>query len=91
MLERLAQRARNELFQRAPPSTEIALRKAIQPIAKEPYKRDDILQKRPIILRRLLVVASPSRTDGSSQDETLPIAFVVSCLESQKSIDYLVH
>ena len=27
--------------------------------AKEPYKRDDILQKRPIILRSLLIVAPP--------------------------------
>jgi len=27
--------------------------------AKEPYKRDDILQKRPIILRSLLIVANP--------------------------------
>jgi len=27
--------------------------------AKEPYKRDDILQKRPIILRSLLTVATP--------------------------------
>ena len=27
--------------------------------AKEPYERDDILQKRPIILRSLLFVASP--------------------------------
>jgi len=27
--------------------------------AEEPYKRDDILQKRPIILRRLLIVATP--------------------------------
>jgi len=27
--------------------------------AKEPCKRDDILQKRPIILRRLLLVATP--------------------------------
>ena len=27
--------------------------------AKEPYKRDDILQKRPIISRRLLIVATP--------------------------------
>ena len=27
--------------------------------AKRPYKRDDILQKRPIILRSLLVVATP--------------------------------
>jgi len=27
--------------------------------AKEPYKRDDVLQKRPIILRSLLVAATP--------------------------------
>jgi len=27
--------------------------------AKEPYKRDDILQKRPVILRGLLIVATP--------------------------------
>ena len=27
--------------------------------AKEPYKRDDILQKRPIILRSLLIIATP--------------------------------
>ena len=27
--------------------------------AKEPYKRDNILQKRPIILRSLLIVATP--------------------------------
>jgi len=30
------------------------------PFAKKPYKRDDILQKRPIILRSLLVVATPT-------------------------------
>ena len=28
--------------------------------AKEPYKRDDILQKRPVILWSLLIVATPS-------------------------------
>jgi len=28
-------------------------------LAKEPYERDDILQKRPEILRRLLIVATP--------------------------------
>ena len=27
--------------------------------AKEPYKRDDILQKRPIILRSLLIIDTP--------------------------------
>jgi len=27
--------------------------------AKEPYERDDILQKRPVILRSLLIVATP--------------------------------
>ena len=29
--------------------------------AKETYKRDDILQKRPMILRSLLIVATPYR------------------------------
>jgi len=29
--------------------------------AKEPHKRDDILQKRPVILRSLLVVATPQQ------------------------------
>jgi len=29
--------------------------------AKEPYKRDYILQKRPIIVRRLLIVVTPHR------------------------------
>jgi len=28
-------------------------------VAKEPYKRDFILQKRPIVLRSLLMVATP--------------------------------
>jgi len=27
--------------------------------AKEPYKRDDILQKRPVILRSLIIEATP--------------------------------
>jgi len=30
--------------------------------AKEPYKRDDILRKRPMILRSLLIVATPYRS-----------------------------
>jgi len=33
--------------------------------AKEPYKRDYILQKRPIILRSLLIVATPYDLPGS--------------------------
>jgi len=33
--------------------------KALVSFAKEPYKRDDILQKRPITLRSLLIVATP--------------------------------
>ena len=32
------------------------------PFAKEPYKRDYILRKRPIILRSLLIVATPYKT-----------------------------
>jgi len=29
------------------------------PLAKEPYKRDYILPKRPVVLRSLLIVATP--------------------------------
>ena len=32
--------------------------------AKEPYKRDDILQKRPIVLSILLTVATPYGPDS---------------------------
>jgi len=35
------------------------LLKIIGLFAKEPYKRDNVLQKRPIILRSLLIVATP--------------------------------
>ena len=35
------------------------LLKTIGLFAKEPYKSDDILQKRPLILRSLLIVATP--------------------------------
>ena len=35
------------------------LLKMIGLFGKEPYKRDDILQKRPIIWRSLLIVATP--------------------------------
>jgi len=35
--------------------------------AKEPYKRDDILQKRPVILRSLLIVATPCQEEKHSE------------------------
>jgi len=39
--------------------------------AKEPYKRDDILQKRPTILRSLLIEATPyHRSEGHCTDTT---------------------
>jgi len=40
--------------------------------AKEPYKRDYILQKRPVILRSLLIVATPyqQRRNGNLFLET---------------------
>ena len=37
----------------------VASLKLYVPLAKEPYKRDDILQKRPTMLRSLLTVATP--------------------------------
>jgi len=33
--------------------------KSLVSFAKEPYKRDDIMQKRPVFLRSLLIVATP--------------------------------
>jgi len=36
---------------------------------KEPYKRDDILQKRPVILRSLLIVATPYANQHKEQRE----------------------
>jgi len=39
------------------------LKKIQVSFAKEPYKTDDILQKRPIILRSLLTVATPFATN----------------------------
>jgi len=38
--------------------------------AKEPYKRDNILQKRPIILRSLLIVATPHYFMGTCDSVT---------------------
>ena len=36
--------------------------------AKEPYRRDDILQKRPIILRSLLIVATPFQNKSAAYE-----------------------
>jgi len=38
--------------------------------AKEPYKRDDILQKRLMILRSLLIVATPQQKFPTDNDYT---------------------
>jgi len=35
------------------------LLKIVGLFAKDPHKRDDILKKRPVILRSLLIVATP--------------------------------
>jgi len=39
--------------------------------AKEPYKRDDILQKRPMILSILLTVATPYNQNKLFEDDFL--------------------
>jgi len=39
--------------------------------AKEPYKRAYTLQKRPIILRRLLIIATPYDVEGITYTHTL--------------------
>jgi len=45
----------------------VGLIKLYVSFAKEPYKRDCILQKRPIILSVLLTVATPKLTCGSEE------------------------
>ena len=46
--------------------------------AKEPYERDDILQKRRIMLRSLLIVATPQHSSSPSSKVSLP-SVVSSC------------
>ena len=53
--------------------------KLLVSFAKEPYNNDYILQKRPIILRSLLIVATPYTI-------VQPIRFSVSFLDSQISV-----
>jgi len=49
--------------------------------AKEPYKTDDILQKRPIIIRTLLIVATPYeaqlRVAKEDEQESLCVSSVI--------------
>jgi len=55
--------------------------------AKEPYKRDDILQKRPIILRSLLIVATPEQGGAASV-----FSFCVfDCLEGVLRLSYVLQ
>jgi len=53
--------------------------------AKEPYKRDDILQKRPIILRSLLIVATPYVDEGMLM--LVPSSLSCACTLPPLSID----
>ena len=50
--------------------------------AKEPYKRDDILQKRPILFRSLLIVATPYASNYCNQQSggICSIIFVYVCV-----------
>jgi len=48
--------------------------------AKEPCKRDDILQKRPIILRSLLIVATPQRNRESDIPRDTGWQRLIGCL-----------
>jgi len=45
--------------------------------AKEPYQRDDILQKRPIILRSLLIVATPYQSTSQCKYECARIRILL--------------
>ena len=49
--------------------------------AKEPYTRDDILQKRPLILRSLIIVATPYNILPPHTSATLCVAVCCSVLQ----------
>jgi len=53
--------------------------------AKELYKRDDILQKRPVVLRSLLIVATPYLRDVSCK---YPDAFATLCNTLQHTVTH---
>jgi len=50
--------------------------------AKEPYIRDDIMQKRPIILRSLLIVATPYTEEGMREYELASELFLFCIISS---------
>ena len=57
--------------------------------AKEPYKRDYILQKRPAILRSLLIVATPYRCQQLETSECMHVYMYV--FFSSISVIRLIH
>jgi len=56
--------------------------KLLVSFAKEPYKADDILQKRPVILRSLLIVATPYVSVDDEFNEYESTEFFVSVTNS---------
>jgi len=51
-----------------------------------PYKRDDILQKRPIILRSLLIEATPGETQSLKTSLKTPFAYNIFFATSQTQL-----
>jgi len=59
--------------------------------AKEPYKRDYILQKRPLILRSLLIVATPYKNPLSYSDKRWHPTNVSRCIKPNRFVfEFLV-
>jgi len=52
--------------------------------AKETYKRDAILKKRPIILSILLIVATPYLINGAQHNTTYPLNSVNTGCQQEK-------
>jgi len=62
-------------------------------ISKEPYKRDYILQKRPVILWSLIIVATPSETRRvySREFHDYVCAIVNFTITYVKNREFLIH
>jgi len=71
--------------------TKVWLELQVCVLQKEPYKRDYILQKRPIILRSLLIVATPYdlARNGSTFDALMQLTKV--WLEAQVCVTHRVN
>jgi len=65
-------------------------------LVKEPYKRGDILQKRPVILRSLLIIAAPYvnmyvKSDAIAETQAESLRLAVQCMTEYMYVNIYVN